>query len=132
MRSIMLLAAGCLLASASACAPVTSTSQYPTLRSLSRSEQYVLGESRIVAGETLYDALRRTRPNLLRVRPVTGSSSYFPGDVIGVYINGTYAGGMEVLHTLAASNVASVRRRQGVDVSNRFARGFVLEVSLLR
>ncbi len=134
MRSITLLAAGCLLA----CSPVNRSAryEYPTLRSFSFNEQYVMGESRLVAGENLFDALRRSRPTLLRIRGISGTPTDFPGsDIIGVFINGTFAGGMETLRTIQAHEVASVRRLRGIDASNRYAGRFregVLEIQLAR
>ena len=133
MRSIALLAATFLLACSAA--NRSTRYEYPTLRSFSLNEQYVMGESRLVPGENLFDALRRSRPSLLRVRGTQGTPSDLTGvDAIGVYVNGTFAGGIETLQTISARDVASVRRLRGVDASNRFAGRFrdgVIEVQLV-
>ena len=56
-------------------------------------------------------------------------------DQIGVYINGTYAGGVESLRQLFARDVYSVRRLSASETAVRYGRRHlngVLEVKLLR
>jgi hypothetical protein len=92
-------------------------------------------ETRFNAGETLHDVLRRTHPRFLISRDVSIYPAAMGEDVIGVYINGTYSGGLEALGSIPASHVLSVQRIKSVDAANRYARrhrSHALEVTLLK
>jgi hypothetical protein len=118
-----------------ACSTATSTSSHFN-RAQGRSDQYMIGESRVVAGESLFDLLRRTRPTLLTVRASQlATSSPLDGEDLGVYVNGMYVGGLDAVRGLQAGSVYSVRRYRGIDSTNRFARHHrdgALEITLLR
>ncbi len=57
---------------------------------------------------TLLDVLRRTRPQMLRARSGT-AGMLATEDAINVFIDGHYAGGVDVLAEIATSRVFSVR-----------------------
>ncbi len=78
---------------------------------------------RYAQGGTLYEALSRIRPTMLRTR--TPLSRGVRGGGIDVFINGSYAGGSEVLQQLLPGSVAQVRLVQR-------AQGFVTYGNLLR
>lgn len=122
------------LACASAGTPSTIRSM-SYLRSVPSSDHYIFTEARLMAGESLLDVLRRTHPRFLQSRDITVSSPRLGEDIIGVYLNGTFAGGLEILSTIPAHLVLSVERIRSADAANRYARkhrGHALEVSLLQ
>lgn len=99
------------------------------------TSRYQVVAARLVPGETLFEALARNRPLLIHVRQygLTARSRFV--DPIGVYINGSFAGGLETLRSIPADQVYSVRRLRGLDAMNQFAGRFTdgaLEVTLLR
>jgi hypothetical protein len=73
-------------------------------------------------GASLHDVVRRYWPQVLR--PATGlrSGADAFGDVVGIYINGAFAGGQEQLRGIRAGTVASVRRFSPAEESMRWGR----------
>ena len=62
-------------------------------------------------GETLREFLLRRAPNALRLRDPIAAASTSPFEPpIGIYINGNFAGGVEVLESILATDVITVRR----------------------
>ncbi len=105
------------------------------LRAVPSADHYIFTEARLMAGESLHDVLRRTHPRFLQSRDVTATMPLLGEDIIGVYINGTFAGGLDVLSTIPAQHVLAVERVRSADAVNRYARrhrGHALEVSLLQ
>jgi hypothetical protein len=80
---------------------------------------------------TVYDAIRRLRPQLLRARP-SGSLLYFSERRPVVAVNGEMKGGLEVLQDMPVGEVALVeyldargaKQRYGIEVAD----GLVLVV----
>ena len=78
-------------------------------------------------GRSLYDALLHRNPSFVRVRGISAASALtsrgVPSDAaIGVYINGSFSGGVEALQTLRATDVLSVRRLSPAEAASRMAR----------
>lgn len=120
------------------CASATSSSSLDSApRPRSSSAHDVVGVEefrRYGQGGTLYEALSRLRPAMLRPRGAFASG--IRGSAIDVFINGSYAGGSEVLRQLLPSSVAQVRlvqRSQGYAVHGSMLRGdHALFITLLR
>lgn len=130
MRATALL----LIALSLACAPVMPV-MYESRRASGHSDQYQFGEARLVGGENLFDVLRRTRPTLLRIREIGFPLSNDASEMIGVYVDGHFAGGLDALRSIPADYVLSVKRLRGIDATNRYAsrhREGILDVRLLR
>ena len=72
------------------------------------------------SGETLADVLRRRAP--IYLRPRGGESGAFTGraDPIAVYINGNFAGPLDVLASIPAYDVHSVQRVSATESMMRF------------
>jgi hypothetical protein len=71
-------------------------------------------------GETLYDVLRRRAPIYLRARPNPGTELTGRADPISVYLDGNFAGSLEVLQSIPAHEVVSVNRISGVEAVTRY------------
>ncbi len=75
-------------------------------------------ELRAQAGSTLYDQIRRVRPNWLRTRGVT--SITLGADEIVVYRDGVRQGGLSVLRDFAVESVEVARFLSGPEAASRY------------
>lgn len=84
----------------------------------------VLGMEELQAevGRNLEDVIRQRRPSWLRTR---GSTSLREEGEIAIYMDGTRMGGPEVLRTIMAQNVESVRYLSPGEATTRFGTGHV-------
>src|SRR6187551_3046565 len=101
------------LSSTGAAAPTTTT-VVSSGRTASSRGQLLTGTGRVdyFGGETLYDVLRlRPNPSL----ELTGRA-----DPLAVYIDGSFAGSIDVLQLLPAHEVASVDRISAVESVTRY------------
>ena len=71
-------------------------------------------------GETLYDVLRLRAPIYLRPRPNPSLELTGRADPLAVYIDGSFAGSIDVLQLLPAHEVASVDRISAVESVTRY------------
>ena len=71
-------------------------------------------------GETLHDVLRRRAPIYLRTRSNPASELTGRVDPIAVYINGSFSGSLEVLHSIPAYEVFSVERIAAPEATIRY------------
>jgi hypothetical protein len=84
-------------------------------------------EIRSLPATTAYEVIERARPEFLRAAR--------GGTTPNVYINGSRSGGIEILHSIRADNVESVRYVDAVAANLRYGRGNesgVIEVQLVR
>ncbi len=72
------------------------------------------------SGETLYDVLRRRAPLYLRPRPMVGAELTGRNEPIAVYIDGNFAGSLEVLQSLPAYVVFAVDRMSASEATIKF------------
>ena len=72
------------------------------------------------AGESIHDMLRRRLPLYLRPRGATGPDLDGRNPPISVFIDGSYAGSLEVLGLIPASHVFSVQRMPGAEAAIKF------------
>ena len=106
----------------------------PRGRSVPSHDVVFADEIRRVPATNAYTALERTRPDFLRVR---GQSSILlqPRD-IDVFLNGQYAGGIDVLRSLPSDFIAKVQlvqRSQGYVLYGEQLRGdHALFITLLK
>jgi hypothetical protein len=71
-------------------------------------------------GETAYDVLRRRAPMYLNARPSPSMALTGRADPIAVYLDGNFSGSLEVLQSIPAHEVASVRKISAVEAATRF------------
>lgn len=96
-----------------ACAAASSNERPTAYRGLRPTSDFVTLDElrRHDDTSTLFEALARARPRMLRPRfAYQGIRS--TGESVDVFINGHYSGGIEVLRSLHPVNVASVRMAQ--------------------
>jgi len=72
------------------------------------------------SGETLADVLRRRAPLYLRPRPNPSAEFSRTTDPIAVYIDGSFAGSLDVLQLIPANEVFGVERLAAADATMRF------------
>ena len=133
MRSAYPAVFFCALACASAPsnAHLSSTGTQPvspvTLATSSGSSGSVRGHiltgsftTEYYGGETVYDVLRRRAPIYLRPRPNPVAELNGRADPIAVYLDGNFAGSLEVLQSIPAQEVVSVTRISDVEAVTRF------------
>jgi hypothetical protein len=72
------------------------------------------------SGETLYDVLRRRAPIYLRARANPTAELTGRADPIAVYLDGNFAGSLEVLQSIPAYEVVSVKRISDVEATTRY------------
>jgi hypothetical protein len=77
---------------------------------------------------TAYDLIRRLRPAMLNSRDPRASSMQTAGGStetsrVSVYVDGLYVGGLEVLSTIPARSVTSIRRISSATASADFGSG---------
>jgi hypothetical protein len=142
--AVFLCALACATAPSSArLASTPSTEQAVALASsatagtASSSGQLVTGSflTPYFSGETLYDVLRRRAPLYLRSRPNPSSELSGRDDPIAVYINGSFSGSLDVLQSIQAYDVLSVKRMSAGEAAIRFGpkhSGGALLVTLVR
>ena len=84
--------------------------------------QLLTGTNRVdyFGGETLYDVLRLRAPIYLRPRPNPSLELTGRADPLAVYIDGSFAGTIDVLQLLPAHEVASVNRISAVESVTRY------------
>ncbi len=98
-------------------------------------ERLLVPQVRRVSGESTYDLVARTRPAFLRARTPLIRPLGLGEEMIGVYIDGHFAGGAEALRDISSDYVYSVRRISVADAGIRYGRNFrdgAIEVTLLR
>lgn len=101
-----------LLATLTACASRPAPGGRSALAISSIRPALILGNQvePVQQGETLREFFLRRAPNALHLRdPIARTNSPFDPP-IGVYINGSFAGGTEVLQSILATDVLTVRR----------------------
>ena len=84
-------------------------------------------EIRSVPVTTIYELIERRRPEFLRAAR--------GGTTPNVYVNGSRSGGIEILRSIRADNVETIRYVDAVDANLRYGLGNdsgVIEVQLLR
>lgn len=131
--------AGLLTLATAACATAGGTPQIPphllqgtsaefrrTRVAPAQSSLSVIGTDRLVLepDRPVFDVVARTWPRMFRPEPRSAARLGAPpgdsrGDVIGVYSQGTFIGGQEVLRTMLAREVLAVYR---LSLSEEFAR----------
>ena len=87
------------------------------------------------AGETLADVLRLRAPLYLRPRPNSSMGNTGGADPVAVYINGSFAGNLEVLSSIPAREVFSVNRMAAADAMIKYGQrhtGGALLITLVR
>jgi hypothetical protein len=87
------------------------------------------------AGETLHDVLRRRLPLFLRARTASAADLTGRSEPISVFLDGSYAGSLEVLSLVPASHVFSVQRMSGGEAAVKLGprhRGGALLVTMVR
>jgi hypothetical protein len=72
------------------------------------------------SGETLADVLRRRAPLYLRPRPNPSADFNRTADPIAVYIDGSFAGSLDVLQLIPAYEVIGVERLAASEATIRF------------
>lgn len=104
-----------LLAAACAAGPATTTAPH---RTTSRS---VLSgdELRAARVTNAYEAVHRLRPEFARARG-TASMSPFSQARVGVFANGVYVGGLEVLRMFSALEIVSIKRMSLSETTVRY------------
>lgn len=98
-------------------------------------DRFLIANVRRMAGESLYDVVTRVRPNYLRARSPLIIPLALGEDLIGVFVNGLFAGGLEALRDIDADYVYSIRKLPASEAVNRHGRRFregVIEVALIR
>lgn len=108
LRVLPLLALAILL---SGCASGGSGSSSRTNPDLITAE-----ELETVSNLTAYDAIQRLRPRWLQARAI--------GESPVVFLNGAQMGGLDTLRGIQASNLTSIRFRNGRDATTRYGTGF--------
>lgn len=76
-----------------------------------------------VATLTVYEAIERLRPGWLRLRGVTSART--PGDLLPAVMVDESQQDFDILHSLRAGNVESLRIMDGPDATTRYGTGFV-------
>jgi len=71
-------------------------------------------------GETLADVLRRRAPLYLRPRPNPSAEFNRTNDPIAVYIDGSFAGSLDVLQLIPAHEVIGVERLAAAEATIRY------------
>jgi len=124
--AVLLCAAAC--ASAPSASRSAVTNSQPHAGSLAAPAPAVATRGTIITGsftteyflgENLHDVLRRRAPLYLRPRSVA-SLDTDRGDPIAVYIDGSFAGSLDVLTLIPASEVLSVKRMPGTEAMVKF------------
>lgn len=124
--AVLLCAAAC--ASAPSASRSAVTNSQPHAGSLAAPGPAVATRGTIITGsftteyflgENLHDVLRRRAPLYLRPRSVASFDSE-RGDPIAVYIDGSFAGSLDVLTLIPASEVYSVKRMPGTEAMVKF------------
>ena len=122
-RTCTLALVGAILIALPGCASGPAEGVATTRRDPDVITRDELAEQSIVS-LSAYDAIQRLRPNWLRARGATsivGSGDRFPG----VLINNTARSDIEVLRTLATTDVESLRFVGAADATTRFGTGYV-------
>lgn len=115
--------------------PVGVFTDRVTGRSIMAAQSFVIGPAARANHVTLLDAINASRPLFLSRQSATGMSSEPGREVIGVYIDGAYAGGADVLSGIPAHTVAAVHRISSGNTLGYFGRfhpGGALYVALRR
>ena len=94
-------------------APAAASRTRGTIITGSFTTEYFLGEN-------LHDVLRRRVPLYLRPRSIASFDVSGNGDPIAVYIDGSFAGSLDVLSLIPASEVVSVKRMPGTEAMVKF------------
>jgi len=120
-----------------ACALVTAcaTASTHSASPLADSQRLVVPQVRRLSSESTYDLVARIRPFFLHARAPLTRPLEWGEEMIGVYVNGMFVGGVESLKEISADNVYSVRRISMADAGITYGRQFrdgALEVTLLR